>query len=250
MGSDHRRHQPDHLDHRRNMGTQKLAGPDLHPGHIWHWGQLWLAALSVSAHTARHVNKAIGRTVLVVAALNLAYFGVEFTAALRIGSVSLLADSVDFLEDAAVNILIFLALGWSAQRRANLGFGLAALMLMPAAALLWTLVQKFSGALPPDPFTLTLVGGGALVVNFTCASLLVRHRNQQNSLIRAAYLSARNDVLANIAIIGAGLMTYATHSIWPDIVVGLGIAALNIDAAREVWEAAHKERKENVDPQP
>ena len=196
------------------------------------------------------LTPAIGRTVLVVAALNLAYFGVEFTAALRIGSVSLLADSVDFLEDAAVNILIFLALGWSARRRATLGLGLAALMMVPAAALLWMLVQKLSGAVPPDPFTLTLVGAGALAINFTCASLLLRHRNLQSNLIRAAYLSARNDVLANIAIIGAGLLTYTTHSIWPDIVVGIGIAALNLDAAREVWEAARSEKKAIAEPVP
>ena len=196
------------------------------------------------------LTPAIGRTVLVVAALNLAYFGVEFTAALRIGSVSLLADSVDFLEDAAVNILIFLALGWSARRRATLGLGLAALMMLPAAALLWMLVKKLSGAVPPDPFTLTLVGAGALAVNFTCASLLVRHRNLQSNLMRAAYLSARNDVLANIAIIGAGLLTYTTHSIWPDIVVGIGIAALNLDAAREVWEAARSEKKAIAEPVP
>lgn len=196
------------------------------------------------------LTPAIGRTVLVVAALNLAYFGVEFTAALRIGSVSLLADSVDFLEDAAVNILIFLALGWSARRRATLGLGLAALMMLPAAALLWMLVQKLSGAVPPDPFTLTLVGAGALAINFTCASLLLRHRNLQSNLIRAAYLSARNDVLANIAIIGAGLLTYTTHSIWPDIVVGIGIAALNLDAAREVWEAARSEKKAIAEPVP
>lgn len=196
------------------------------------------------------LTPAIGRTVLVVAALNLAYFGVEFTAALRIGSVSLLADSVDFLEDAAVNILIFLALGWSARRRATLGLGLAALMMLPAAALLWMLVKKLSGAVPPDPFTLTLVGAGALAINFTCASLLLRHRNLQSNLIRAAYLSARNDVLANIAIIGAGLLTYTTHSIWPDIVVGIGIAALNLDAAREVWEAARSEKKAIAEPVP
>jgi Co/Zn/Cd efflux system component len=228
------------------MGPKKLVGADLYSGHLWHWRQLRLAFVSVHANASNSVTRTVGHTVLVVAALNLAYFGVEFTAALRIGSVSLLADSVDFLEDAAVNILIFLALGWTVRRRAALGFGLAALMMVPAAALLWTLLQKLTGAVPPDPFTLTLVGAGALAINFTCASLLVRHRNQHSSLIRAAYLSARNDVLANIAIIGAGMATYATHSIWPDIVVGLGIAALNLDAAREVWEAARRESRTPV----
>ena len=192
------------------------------------------------------LTRTVARTVLVVAALNLAYFGVEFTAALRIGSVSLLADSVDFLEDAAVNILIFLALGWSLQRRASLGMGLAALMLVPAAALIWTLLQKLSGATPPDPFTLSAVGLGALAINGFCAFLLARHKTQSSSLIRAAYLSARNDVLANVAIIAAGLITYATLSIWPDIVVGIAIAALNLDAAKEVWETARRESRTPV----
>lgn len=56
-------------------------------------------------------TSALKRAVLIVALLNLAYFGVEFVVALRIGSVSLLADSADFFEDAAVNILIVAALG-------------------------------------------------------------------------------------------------------------------------------------------
>jgi len=52
--------------------------------------------------------------VIIVASLNLAYFGVEFAVAVAIGSVSLFADSIDFLEDTSVNLLIAVALGWSA----------------------------------------------------------------------------------------------------------------------------------------
>src|SRR3546814_15983979 len=66
--------------------------------------------------------------------LNLAYFGVEFAVASRIGSVSLFADSVDFLEDALVNLLIFAALGWSVIHRARLGMCLAAILLAPGLA--------------------------------------------------------------------------------------------------------------------
>jgi Co/Zn/Cd efflux system component len=62
---------------------------------------------------------ALRRIVRLVALLNLAYFGVEFTVALAIGSVSLFADSVDFLEDASINLLIVLALGWSVRNRAG-----------------------------------------------------------------------------------------------------------------------------------
>ena len=158
--------------------------------------------------------------------------------------MSLLADSADFLEDAAVNILIFFALAWTATRRANVGKLLAALLLVPAAAFLWMLVAKLLHPTPPTAEALTLVGLGALAVNLTAALLLARHRRSQGSLTRAAFLSARNDAFANIGIIGAGLVTAAHPSIWPDIVVGLVIAAMNLDAAHEVWEAAHDEAED------
>ena len=58
------------------------------------------------------MNANLRKIVIFVAILNLAYFGVEFTVALGIGSVSLFADSIDFLEDASLNFLIAIALGW------------------------------------------------------------------------------------------------------------------------------------------
>jgi Co/Zn/Cd efflux system component len=184
------------------------------------------------------------QTVLVVALLNLAYFGVEFGVALAIGSVSLFADSVDFLEDASINLLIAVGLGWSAQARARLGMILAAIILVPVAATLWTAWQKFLSPVPPQPILLTLTGVGALLVNLACAFLLVRFRHHSGSLTKAAFLSARNDAVANVAIIAAGLATAATLSAWPDLAVGLGIALLNADAARQVIAAARKERRE------
>ena len=183
------------------------------------------------------------QTVLLVALLNLAYFGVEFGVAIAIGSVSLFADSVDFLEDASINLLIAAGLGWSAQNRARLGMVLAAVILVPVAATLWTAWQKFAAPMPPHPVPLTLTGAGAFLVNFACAFLLGRFRHHSGSLTRAAFLSARNDVLANVAIVAAGLATAATLSVWPDLIVGLGIAALNADAVRQVMNAARAERK-------
>jgi Co/Zn/Cd efflux system component len=184
------------------------------------------------------------RAVLIVALLNFGYFGVEFAAAIKIASVSLFADSVDFLEDTAVNLLIFVALGWTAARRAKAGMVLACLMAVPALAFLATLVQKYLSPVPPDPYVLTIIGAGALIVNVTAALILVRHRETSGSLTRAAYLSARNDALANVAIIAAGLLTAAYPSVWPDVIVGLAIAAMNLDAAHEVWEAARGENRD------
>jgi Co/Zn/Cd efflux system component len=188
-------------------------------------------------------NEPLRRVVAVVALLNLAYFAVEFTVARVIGSVSLFADSIDFLEDASINLLIFTALGWSAARRARVGMLLAGILLVPGLATLWTAWDKLMKPVAPEPFALSLTGAGALAVNATCAALLARYRAEGGSLTRAAFLSARNDACANMAIIAAGLFTASVWaSGWPDIIVGLGIACLNFDAAREVWDAARKER--------
>jgi len=193
-------------------------------------------------------DAALRRAVAAVAILNLAYFGVEFSVALAIGSVSLFADSVDFLEDASINLLILMALGWSAGTRARVGMALAAILLVPGLATLWTAWQKFSVPVPPAPLPLSLAGAGALAVNLTCALLLARFRREAGSLSRAAFLSARNDAFANVAIVAAGLVTAATLSAWPDLIVGLAIAAMNAGAAREVFAEAQREHVAAAEP--
>lgn len=194
-------------------------------------------------HDEEPSNTSLRRTVALVAAANLAYFFVEFEVARKIESVSLFADSIDFLEDAALNLLIAVALGWSLRNRARLSHLLAAIICVPGLATLWTAWQKFLAPTPPEPWLLSLTGLGALAVNLGCALLLARYRSASGSLTRAAFLSARNDAVANVAIIGAGAITLATLSGWPDLIVGLGIAAMNADAAAKVWKAAAAEHR-------
>jgi Co/Zn/Cd efflux system component len=184
------------------------------------------------------------RAVSWVALLNLSYFGIEFAVATAIGSVSLFADSVDFLEDASVNLLILTALGWSAVARARIGMVLAAVLLIPGLATVWTAWEMLLLPAAPAPVPLSAAGAGALAINLACAFILARFRHHAGSLTRAAFLSARNDALANIAIIAAGLVTaFLWRTAWPDLIVGLAIAALNADAAREVWTAARREHQ-------
>jgi len=144
--------------------------------------------------------------------------------AAAIGSVSLFADSIDFLEDASLNTLVFLALAWPATWRARLGFALAGVLMVPSLATVLAAWEKISAPAAPNPVALSLTGAAALVVNLTCALVLAQHRHHGGSLTKAAFLSSRNDVLANIAIIVADLATALTLSAWPDIVVGLSIA--------------------------
>jgi len=179
----------------------------------------------------------IRNVVRVVAIANLSYFVLEFIVAIRIGSVSLFADSIDFLEDASVNILIFVALGWSLVARRRLSRFFALLLLVPAISVIISTIYKINNPTVPSGPTITVVAIGALVVNFTCAFLLAKFRENQQSLVMAAYLSARNDALANFAIITAGIITVFWISPVPDLVVGISIGMLNADAALKVWRS-------------
>lgn len=186
-------------------------------------------------------NGKLRQAVKFVAVSNFAYFFVEFVAAIQASSVSLFADSIDFLEDASVNLLILMALNWSVQSRARLGKIFAFVLMAPAIATLWTAISKFTDKVEPSSETLTIVGAGALIVNAVGALKLASFRKHSGSLTKTAFLSARNDVYANLAIIAAGFVTAATHSFWPDLIVGIGIGIMNADAAKEIWQAASKE---------
>jgi len=198
----------------------------------------------VDAPTAKQheLERRLRRAVLWVAGLNLAYFFIEIAVALAIGSVSLFADSVDFLEDTAINLLIFAALGWSLRRRAVAGKVMALVILLPALAAAWQAFVKAGAPEPPDVLSLVVTAGGAALVNLACSLILARFRRHGSSLAAAAFLSARNDVLVNLAIIAMGILTVWLASGWPDIILGLIIIGLNAGAAKEVWETAEEER--------
>ena len=118
---------------------------------------------------------------------------------------------------------------------------LAGFLLIPGIATLGMTWNKIDLPILPDPIFLSLTGAGALVVNVLCAFILVTFKNHQSSFTKVAYLSARNDVIGNIAIIAAGIATAVMTSVWPDIIVGLGIFLMNLGAAREVFLIAKKE---------
>jgi Co/Zn/Cd efflux system component len=89
---------------------------------------------------------------------------------------------------------------------------------------------------------LTLASLGAIVINGVSAWLLTGVRHHGGSLSRAAFLSARNDVLVNVSIIAMGAVTAWTNSGWPDLILGCFIIVLALFAVREVWEASEEER--------
>ena len=187
--------------------------------------------------------KSFKKAVLLVAVLNLLYFFIEFIAALNIRSVSLLADSIDFIEDASINFLIFFAISLTLAKKAKVSIILSIIMLLPGLTALWAIWQQVLYQEPPRPIELSLVAFGALIVNCLCTFILIRFKNFSGSLTRGAFLSARNDALANIAIILTGIITFFYPSIWPDIIVGIFIAYIRTESALEIFNKAMKELK-------
>ena len=181
------------------------------------------------------------RTLIIVALLNLAYFLIEFSAAVKINSVSLFADSIDFLEDTFVNLLIFFSYLMTSTLRPKISKILVIIILLPGLTALWAAWEQVMRPSMPEAFELTLVGLGALIVNFTCTIILMRFRKNDESLTKAAFLSARNDVLSNLIIITAGLTIMIYPSIWPDLIAGIIVFSINFDAAYKVYKIANTE---------
>lgn len=185
------------------------------------------------------------RTVLLVAGLNLAYFFVEFIYGRLFNSLALISDSIDFLEDASVNLLVVLALGWSMAKRKYVSYLLAGLLLVPGIAFLWNAINKLLNPVTPVGEGMTFVGLGALLINVFCAFLIARHKSEEHGLVLAAYYSARNDAIGNVLIIISGVITLLTPSIWPDLLVGLFIFTLNAGAAKAVIGASKADEKKS-----
>ena len=184
------------------------------------------------------------KAILMVALLNFGYFFVEFFVALNITSVSLFADSIDFLEDAFTNFLILIGLYLTLENRIRLGYLLIGIIFIPSLFTLVFAINQFINPIVTNGYSLSLYAFGALIINIFCAFLMAKFKQADNSLLITAFYSARNDALANIAMIIAGVITLYTTSYYPDLIVGILIFLLNLDASKAIYEQMKKEKND------
>lgn len=184
------------------------------------------------------------RRILWVALLvNLAMFVVEIGAGVKAGSVSLLADSLDFLGDSANYGISLWVLGMSLAIRARAAQFKAVTMLLFGLGVLGTaLWHWWQGEVPSAP-TMGVVGTLALLANLGVAVLLYAYR-EGDSNMRSVWLCTRNDALGNLAVLGAALGVFGTGSAWPDLIVASIMALLAITAAVQVLRQADGELKD------
>jgi Co/Zn/Cd efflux system component len=193
----------------------------------------------------KHLDPAYRSVLITCASLNLAMLFLEGGMGLWIGSAALLADAIDFLEDAAVLALAVVALRWSKRARAMAGLvqglAMAGVGIGAVIQIVWRLLE--GGA--PSPASMGAVAALALTVNLYCAFRLIRFRGGDASM-RAIWLSSRNDAILNLMTVAAAALIALTHSGWPDIIAGAIIAGVNLWAAVEVIGAATMERQSSA----
>lgn len=180
------------------------------------------------------------RALWVALVFNALMFVVELGASWASGSVSLLADSIDFFGDAgnyAISLAV-LGMGLAARSRAALfkalcmgAFG--AFVLARAA---WTL----NTGRVPEPATMGVVGLAALAVNAGVAWMLYRFRTGDANM-RSAWICSRNDAVGNVAVMLAALGVFGTGSAWPDLCVAAVMGALALGGAWTVVRHARAE---------
>lgn len=181
------------------------------------------------------------RKVLWIAlAVNAAMFGVEILAGLAAGSVSLLADAIDFFGDAANYGLTLAVLSMGALWRTRAALVKAASMLAFGIVVLGKALWSMSLGVPPEAFTMGVVGALALAANVGVAVLLYAFR-EGDANMRGVWLCTRNDAIGNIAVMLAALGVFGTGSAWPDLAVALAMASLAISAGWAVMRQARGE---------
>lgn len=176
-------------------------------------------------------------TLRLVLAINGVMFVLEMSAGLAANSAGLMADSLDMLGDALVYGFSLLVVARGPHWKAVAALAKGVIM---AAFGLFVLGQVAYNILIPHLPTAQIIGAVgviALIANATCLMLLWRHRTEDINM-RSVWLCSRNDILANISVILAGLAVGIFGSRWPDVLVGLAIAGLFLSSSLYVLREA------------
>jgi cation diffusion facilitator family transporter len=173
------------------------------------------------------------RVLVIVLIINLGMFFAEFGAGLVAGSAALMADATDMLADAFVFGLSLYAVARSDRWKAGVAVFKGALILVLGLGILVNVAVKMQSGVPPSSSLMMLFGGAALVANLISVILLWRFRAQDVNMA-STFECSRNDVISNVGVLMAAVLVAATSSPWPDIVIGLAMAAIVLRSAVRV----------------
>lgn len=173
------------------------------------------------------------QTLKIVLGINLGMFLVEILSGIIAQSTALLADSLDMLGDALVYSFSLYVVSRNDVWKAGSALIKGLIMTLFGVFVLGQAGYKFLYPAIPHFETIGLIGLLALTANAVCLLILWQHRTEDINM-RSVWLCSRNDIIANFLVLLAAIGVWATNSQWPDLLVGLSIAALFLRSAFHV----------------
>ena len=186
------------------------------------------------------VSPRFRRALWIALVVNALMLVVEIAGGLSSGSVSLLADAVDFGGDAAnyALSLTVLSMGLRWRSRAALVKGWS--MGLYGAFVLGRAAWAASSGVAPEPVTMAGIALLALAANVSVALLLFAFRSGDANM-RSVWLCSRNDAIVNVMIAIAAAGVFGTGSAWPDLLVAAVVALLALWSSFSVVTQARAE---------
>lgn len=177
------------------------------------------------------------RVLLIVFVLNAGLFVMLGIGGLAADSSALIANAVDNASDALVYLVSFLAIGramiWK-QRAARLS---GMLLLVFAAGVLLDAGRRWWMGTEPIGPTMMVLAVIAAVVNLICL-LLIQRQHSEDVNMKAAETFSFNDFAANGGILVAGGLVMWLGQAWPDLVVGVLVAAIALKGGLDILRDA------------
>ena len=188
------------------------------------------------------------RVLKMLLAINAAMFVIEAVTGILAESTGLIADSLDMLADAVVYGLGLYAVGKAASVKISAAFASGYFQMALALLVVLDVGRRAMFGSDPEPEYMMIVGLVALAANVICLALIAKHRDGGVHM-RASWVFSKNDVIANVGVILSGGMVYVTGVRWPDLVVGIAIAAVVFRGGLTIVADARNERSQAMTAQ-
>tara|TARA_R110002096_G_scaffold349151_3_gene542266 strand:+ start:1088 stop:1690 length:603 start_codon:yes stop_codon:yes gene_type:complete len=189
-------------------------------------------------------SKAQRKVLLILLAINATMFVVELSIGFIAESTGLIADSLDMLADATVYGIGIYAVCKASSTKTNAAYISGVFQILLSVAVGVDIVRRFYLGSDPESLLMISVGIVALIANTICLMLISKHKDGEIHM-RASWIFSKNDVIANVGVILAGILVLILDSRWPDLLIGTIIVIVVFRGGWRIIKLARNELQKN-----
>ena len=187
-------------------------------------------------------DKSQARVLIILLSINATMFVFEFGIGWFAQSTALIADALDMLADAMVYGVGLYAVGKTLRLKAKAAMMSGILQLALGLMVLVDIIRRLIFGSEPESMLMMALGVVALIANVICLRLIMAHRKGEVHM-RASWIFSKNDVIANLGIIIAGILVWQFDNRWPDIIIGSIVVMFILNGAKHIIMDAKQEMK-------